>query len=296
MSRKRVLAATVLAPALLALSLPGAAQAWPFGGKKEAKPAEAARPAAAPVSPVATPASGPKEAKATAAQRAEARRFDPLAAAAFWGREFEVDPRDAEAGVALSQSLRALGRHRDAVATAQAVLVVDPQNLNALLESARGFIGMGQGFYAIEPARKAASLSPRDWRPQSLLGVAYEQAQREDEAMAAHRQAVALAPDEPAALSNFAMFQAARGDLPAAESLLRRASASPRATIQVRQNLTLVVGLQGRLPEAEQLARRDLPPEMVDSNMAWLKAALAKGPAPGAGRSYQSLSQGGGGL
>ncbi|NBB16577.1 tetratricopeptide repeat protein [Caulobacter sp. SLTY] len=300
MSRKRVLAATILAPALLAFSLPGAAQAWPFGGKKEEKKAEA--PAKAPaaqapgaITPIAaTPT--PREAKATAAQRAEARRFDPLAAAAFWGREFEVDPRDAEAGVALSQSLRAMGRYRDAVATAQAVLVVDPQNLNALLESARGFIGMGQGFYSIEPARKAAALSPRDWRPHSLLGVAYEQAQRDEEALAAHRQAVALAPDEPAALTNLAMFQAARGDLPAAEALLRRAAASPRATIQVRQNLALVVGLQGRLPEAEQLARRDLPPEMVDSNMAWLKAALAKGPAPGAGRSYQSLSQGGGGL
>jgi Flp pilus assembly protein TadD len=294
MSRKRVLAATILAPALLALALPGAAQAWPFGGKKEEKKAEAPATAAKPVQVTAVPA--PREPKASAAQRAEARRFDPLAAAAFWAREFEVDPRDAEAGIALSQALRGLGRHRDAVATSQAVLVTDPQNFNAMLENARGFIGMGQGFYAIEPSRKAAALSPRDWRPHSLLGVAYEQAQRDDEAMAAHRQAVALAPDEPAALSNFAMFQAARGDLPAAEALLRRAVASPSASIQVRQNLTLVVGLQGRLPEAEQLARRDLPPEMVDSNMAWLKAALAKGPPPTTGRSYQSLSQGGGGL
>ncbi|HYE46013.1 MAG TPA: pilus assembly protein TadD [Caulobacter sp.] len=292
MSRKRVLAATILAPALLALGLPGAAQAWPFGGKKE-KPAEAPAPVAAKPAPAAAVPT-PREPKATAAQRAEARRFDPLAAAAFWAREFEVDPRDAEAGIALSQALRGLGRHRDAVATSQAVLVIDPQNFNALLENARGFIAMGQGFYAIEPAKKAASLSPRDWRPHSLLGVAYEQAQRDDEAFAAHRQAAALAPDEPAALSNLAMFQAARGDLPAAEGLLRRAVASPRVTIQVRQNLALVVGLQGRLPEAEALARQDLPPEMVASNMAWLKAALAKGPPPGAGRSYQSLSQGGG--
>jgi hypothetical protein len=61
------------------------------------------------------------------------------------------------------------------------------------MEAARANVARGQGFYAIEPGRKAAALQPRDWRPLSLLGVAYEQAKRDDEALAAHRQAVALA-------------------------------------------------------------------------------------------------------
>lgn len=307
MCRNRALAATVLAPTLFLLTLPGAAQAagWPFGGKTKAPASAAAQTATANTgaTPSVTPLAQAQPAapqKATAAQRAEARRFEPLAAAAFWGREFEVDPRDAEAGIALSQALRALGRSRDAVATAEAVLVIDPQNLNAMLETARSYIAMGQGFYAIEPARQAAKLSPRDWRPVALLAVAYEQAQRDEEALAAHRQALGMAPDEPAVLSNYAMFQAGRGDLPGAEQMLRRAVASPRVTAQIRQNLALVVGLQGRLGEAEQLARQDLPPEMVNSNMAWLKAALAKGPAGaptgvGGERSWQSVTQGGGG-
>ncbi|WGM40454.1 pilus assembly protein TadD [Caulobacter sp. NIBR1757] len=293
MCPKRVLAATVLIPAVLMMASPAAA--WPFGGKKEAAaPAAAPAPAAqAPVQPAA--ARTPAPTKATPAQRAEARRYEPLAAAAFWGREVELDPRDVEASIALSQSLRTMGRFQDAADTIQAALIVDPGNLNALLEISRAWIGMNQGFYAIDPARKAAALAPRDWRPVGLLAVAYEQAQRDDEALAAHRQAVALAPDEPGALSNYAMFQAARGDLAGAEGLLRRAVASPRATARIRQNLALVVGLQGRLPEAERLARQDLPPEMVASNLAWLKAALAQGsPAPASGRSYQSITGGGG--
>ncbi|MDO9338775.1 MAG: pilus assembly protein TadD [Caulobacter sp.] len=291
MCPKRVLAATVVIPAVLLLA--GPAAAWPFGGKKDA-PAPAAAAAATPAaSPQKTPPVIAAPQKATPAQRAEARRYEPLAAAAFWGREVDIDPRDVEASIALSQSLRTLGRFQDAADTIQAALIVDPNNLNALLEIARAKIGMNQGFYAIEPARKAAALAPRDWRPVGLLAVAYEQAQRDEEALAAHRQAVALAPDEPAALSNYAMFQAARGDLPGAETLLRRAVASPRVTAKVRQNLALVVGLQGRLPEAERLARQDLPPEMVASNLAWLRAALAQGGAsPAAGRSYQSVTGG----
>ena len=48
------------------------------------------------------------------------------------------------------------------------------------------------------------------------------------------------------------------------------------------------------------LHRQDLPPEMVASNMAWLKAALAKPAvggatgAPPSGRNWQSVTQPGG--
>ena len=313
MCRKRAPAATLLSLTLLGgvtlapMSLltwgltaaPVQAAGWPFGDKSD-KSAAAEVGKADPKGAAPAPSPPPAPLKASAAERIEARRLDPLAAAAFWGREVEIDPRDAEAGIGLSQSLRALRRFQDAAAAAQTVLVVDPGNMNALLESARAWIGMGQGFYAIEPARKAAALSPRDWRPVALLAVAYEQAQRDEEALAAHQQAAVLAPSEPAVLSNYAMYQAARGDLPAAERLLRRAASAPQLLPTVRQNLALVVGLQGRLDEAERLARQDLPPEMVASNMAWLKAALAKPAvggatgAPPSGRNWQSVTQPGG--
>jgi Flp pilus assembly protein TadD len=273
MCRKRALLATVLAPFVLMGAYAHAADL----------PTKAAAPQAAQVSPR----------KATAAQRAEARRMDPLARAAFWGGEFESDNRDVEAGVALTQALRALGRYDDAIATVAKVMVVEPDNLEGLLEQARAQIARGQGFYAIEPARHAAALAPRDWRPQSLLGVAYEQAQRDDEATAAHRQAVALAPNEAAPNANYAMHLAARGDLPGAEAMLRRAAAMPASTIQIRQNLALVIGLQGRIGEAETLARQDLPPESVANNLAWLRAATGQGAGAIQPRSWEAMKIGG---
>ena len=35
----------------------------------------------------------------------------------------------------------------------------------------------------------------------------------------------------------------------------------------------LVLGLEGKLDEAEQIQRQDLPPQMADNNLAYLKAA-----------------------
>ncbi|MBI5940818.1 MAG: pilus assembly protein TadD, partial [Caulobacterales bacterium] len=130
--------------------------------------------AATPPTPAAsiTPAGPVVRAKASAAQRAEAKRVDPLARAAFWARELEIDPRDTEAGLSLAIALRQMGRYPEAYDAAGQVLVIEPDNLDALLEAARAQIGRGQGFYAIESARHAQTLAPRDWRPAALLAVA----------------------------------------------------------------------------------------------------------------------------
>ena len=258
-----------LALAATALSLIGA----PVMAGKAPAGAQAAS-AAGPSNPAtATKAPTPPPVKSTAEQRAEADRMDPLARAAFWGRESDADPRDLAASVKLAKALRELGRYDDAVGTADHVLVIDPNNTDALLESARARIAQGQGFFAIDFAQRAAAAAPRDWRPVSLLAIALEQSQRDDEALAAHQRALTLAPNNPSALSNLAMFYAAHGQSADAEGLLRRAVALPGATAQIRQNLALILGLEGHMAEAEQLQRRDLPPAVVDNNLSYLHAA-----------------------
>jgi Flp pilus assembly protein TadD len=270
MCRKSALAATALALCLLPL----AAQAKP----KDATPIPAAQ----------SDALKPRV-KAAPAERAMAHRSPPLAAASFWAREADIDPTDVEAAVGLSQALRAMGNFDEAANALSKVLTANPNNVDGLMELARVQIARNQGFYAIEPARRAQALTPRDWRPVTLLAVAYEQAQRDDEALAAHRQAQALAPNNPTVLSNYAMYLAAHGDAAQAESLLRTAIALPGATIQVRQNLALVLGLQGRLAEAEKIARQDLPPELVANNMAYLRAANGAPVPASASRNWDAL-------
>jgi Flp pilus assembly protein TadD len=262
MCRKLAIAATALIIAPMVFSA-SPAHAWGLG-----KPAAAASTQAA--------AQPPAPAKASAQERAGAERLDPLGRAAFWASQVNADPRDADAGVKLASALRALGRYNEAFDAAQQVLLLQPDNVEALLETARITVSDGQGFFAVEPARKAMALAPQDWRGASLLAVGLAQAGRTAEAKAAHAQALALAPDNPTVLSNAAMFQASLGDKAQAETLLRKAAAEPGASLQVRQNLALVLGLEGKLDEAEQIQRQDLPPQMANNNLAYLKAAAGK--------------------
>ena len=171
------------------------------------------------------------------------------------------------------------------------MLVGAPRTLDALLEDGRAKIAANQGFYAIETLQRAKQVAPKDWRPLSLLGVALEQSLRPEEAKQAYDEALALSPDNPAILSNMALYFAGRGDTAQAETLLRRAASRPDAGAQERQNLALVLGLEGKMAEAEHLIRQDLPPDVAAANLAYLRGAsgLPTGAVAADARNWGSL-------
>ena len=231
-----------------------------------------------------TPASSAQtRAPSSAAVRATYDRMDALSRSVFWASEQQANPTDAVAGVKLAQALRELGRYDQAAEAAQATLTVQPNNLDALLELGRAHIARGQAFYGVAPLEQARNQAPRDWRAYSLLGVAYEQVRRTDDARAAWNQALALSPDNPDVLTNAATAVLTQGDAPGAETLLRRAVAQPTASAKVRQNLAMVLGLQGKMGEAEQILRRELPPEQAEQNLQWLRARGTAGAASSSG-------------
>ena len=59
----------------------------------------------------------------------------------------------------------------------------------------------------------------------------------------------------------------------------------------MRLNLAMVLGLNGNMAEAEQMLRRDLPPEAADRNLAWLRARSV-GASADASRTWGSLQGG----
>ena len=104
----------------------------------------------------------------------------------------------------------------------------------------------------------------------------YQHLGRHDDARRYYASALKIAPDEPSVLSNLGLSYVLSKDLPKAEETLRRAFASTKADARVRQNLGLVVGLQGRFAEAESIVKADLPPEEAAANAAYLKQMLSR--------------------
>lgn len=264
MSRSPSLSASLLLLVPLLLATPAVAQDI-AGATTSSAPSASPSQAASPIQ-----TSAPRQ-PASAELRATYDRMDALTRSVFWTEEAHLFPMDPEAGVRAAQSLRELGRFDQAAEMAQAVLVVQPSNAEAMLEIGRSHIARGQAFYGIQALEQAQVLMPNDWRPLSLLGVAYQQVRRHADAQAAWAHALALSPDNPDVLANVGMALATAGDAAQAETYLRRAAAQPGASLKVRQNLALVLGVQGKLSEAEQILRRDMPPELAEANLQWLR-------------------------
>jgi hypothetical protein len=64
--------------------------------------------------------------------------------------------------------------------------------------------------------------------------------------------------------------------LPEAEKTLQEAAAEPDADRPVRQNLALVLALEGKFASAEEVARRDLDPKDASANVAAIRRMIAQ--------------------
>jgi Flp pilus assembly protein TadD len=208
---------------------------------------------------------------------------DPRAQVEVYGERYRADPRNAEAALAYGQALRATGQRSQAVAVLEQATIKHAGNRPLLAAYGRALADNGNFQQAFDVLTRAHSPDNPDWRILSVQGTALDQLGRHDEARRYYDSALKIAPDEPSVLSNLGLSYVLSRELPKAEEVLRRAYASTRADARVRQNLGLVVGLQGRFAEAESIVKADLPAEEAAANVTYLKQMLSRKDNPRAG-------------
>jgi Flp pilus assembly protein TadD len=208
---------------------------------------------------------------------------DPRSAVDAYGDRYRANPKDADAALAYGQALRGNGQRSQAVAVLEQATIAHPGNRALLAAFGRALADNGNFQQAFDVLSRAHSPDNPDWRILSVQGTALDQLGRHDEARRYYASALKIVPDEPSVLSNLGLSYVLSRDLPKAEEILRRAYASTRADARVRQNLGLVVGLQGRFAEAESIVKADLPPEEAAANVAYLKEMLSRKDNPRAG-------------
>ena len=192
------------------------------------------------------------------------------------GRRYERNPGDAATAAAYARALRVIGQHAQAVAVLQQAAIRAPKNLALLAEYGKALADAGRLKEASEVLGRAHTPERPDWRILSVQGAVTDQMGDHAGAQRYYEAALRLAPGEPSVLSNQGLSFALAKRLPEAEQVLRQAAASSGADIRVRQNLALVLGLQGKLAEAEELLRRDLPPAEVTASLASIRGMVSQ--------------------
>ncbi len=199
-------------------------------------------------------------------------------ATATLGKKWEADPSNIEAGIAYANGLEALGQTDQQMQVLKTLAERHPEDPKLQSLYGKKLLAAGRAGESIAVLEGAVASGNADWRLLSALGSAYDQQGRYAEARAQYGKALQLAPDEITVLNNLGMSHALEGDLKQAETTLRQAAMLPKAASEprIRQNLALVVGLQGRFDEARKIASEDLPPDQVEANMAYLQRMLSQ--------------------
>lgn len=198
------------------------------------------------------------------------------AAASQIGQEYQRNPNDKTAGLNYANLLRMNGKNDQAFAVMQQVVIRNPNDNDVLAAYGKAQAAAGQLQPALDTISRAERPDRPDWRLKSAQGAILDQLGRSEEARLKYREALDLNPNDPSILSNLGMSYVLTKDLKTAETYLRKAVAQPGADSSVRQNLALVVGLQGRYPEAEQIARQELSPEQADANVKYLRSMMSQ--------------------
>jgi Flp pilus assembly protein TadD len=196
--------------------------------------------------------------------------------AAVWGERYRRDPNDIQAAIAYARALRATDQRAQAVAVLEQASLRHPNSQIVLGAYGRALADAGQYVQALDALSRAHTPDNPDWRILNAQGAVLDQLGRHAEARKHYEAALKIVPGDTSVLSNLGLSYALTKDLNLAEKTLREAASRRDANPRVRQNLALVVGLQGRFDEAERIASADLPPAEAEANVRTLREMLAQ--------------------
>jgi Flp pilus assembly protein TadD len=194
----------------------------------------------------------------------------------IWGERYRANPADPETAIRYAQALRATAQRAQAVAVLEQATIENPQNQALLGAYGRALADVGRYDQALDVLGRAHTPDQPDWRILNAQGAVLDQLGRHPEAQRIYASALKIQPNESSVLSNLGLSYALSTDLKRGETMLRRAVAQPGAAPKVRQNLGLVIGLQGRFAEAEAIVRADLPANEAEANVAYLRQMLTQ--------------------
>jgi Flp pilus assembly protein TadD len=191
-------------------------------------------------------------------------------------QRYEAHPDDKKIALAYAKSLRARDLNDQAAAVLQNVAIKNPRDREVLAAYGKALADAGQLQQAQGVLEGADTPDDPNWSVVSTRGSIADQLGDHAAAQGYYQTALKLAPGEPSVLSNLGLSYALSKNLPQAESVLREAAESPRSDMRERQNLALVLALQGKFAEAEQVSARDLPPQQARENVAAIRQMISQ--------------------
>ena len=193
-----------------------------------------------------------------------------------WGRRYDTNRTDKRIGMNYARALRALRQQSQAVAVLRGLAITNPRDMEVLGAYGKALADDGKLQEASKVLENAHTPERPNWSILSAQGSVADQLGDHERAREYYGAALKIRPNDPIAMSNLGLSYALSRNLPTAEATLRSASDQPGADMRVRQNYALVLALQGKFAEAEQVLRRDLSSADAASNVPEIRRMISQ--------------------
>ncbi len=210
------------------------------------------------------------------AQPAPTSQADLRAEAVTLGKRYDAEPGGKAISIEYASVLRALTQYSQAVAVMQAAAVKAPHDLEVLSAYGKALADAGQFQQALDVLSRSYTAERPNWSDMNVQGSVTDQLGDHAQAQKYYQDALKIAPGEPAILNNLGLSYALTKQLPLAEKTLQQAANDPRANSRMRQNLALVLALEGKFGESERIERQDLSAEAAAANVAAIRQMIAQ--------------------
>jgi Flp pilus assembly protein TadD len=191
-------------------------------------------------------------------------------------KRYENNPGEKSSSIAYARALRALTRYDEAVAVIQTAAIRTPKDGEVLGEYGKALADAGQLPQAREVLSRAYTPDNPKWDVMSVQGSVADRLGDHAAAMQFYRDALKISPGEPSVLTNMGLSLTLAKQLPSAEEALKQAVASSKADARMRGDLALVLALEGKYGEAEQVGLVDLSPDAARANVETIRRMVAQ--------------------
>lgn len=192
------------------------------------------------------------------------------------GHQYETSPTNKIIAMRYARSLRGLTQYSQAVAVMQNIALKNPNDMEVLGEYGKALADAGRFQEAAEVLPRAHRPEMPNWHILSVQGSVADQLGDHAQAQNYYAAALKIMPNEPSILSNLGLSYALTKNLTKAEEMLRLAASQRGADLRVRQNLALILALQGKFKEAETISARDLSPQDSAENVLAIRNMISQ--------------------
>jgi Flp pilus assembly protein TadD len=200
---------------------------------------------------------------------------DAIGAVTQWSAAYAKNPQDPKTALGYANALKAIGSRDRALDVLTTAYRANQDNGEIAAELGRLALDMNRLEIAQQTLKVAEAQGVKDWKTLSAQGTLRAKRGAHAEAQQYFLAALQEQPDAVSVINNLALSYALDGKADKSEELLRKAVAGGKGDKRVRQNLAMVLGLQGKFEEARQIASVDMTEQEAKSSMAYMRNMLA---------------------